>query len=213
MTRHLIAIDGIDGSGKSHLGQRLRERAGALLVKVDDFRRPLDWSRPDVDEDAAYYDDYYDFAGLQVVAETFADGAEGAEVATFDPVLEQRGDPRWLPLAGHVLLVIEGVFVRRIAATASATHIWLETSEAEARRRILARDTAKGRTPAEVERRIERRYFPSQRRYQDQFHPRERAQVVVAHETIGQLRVLRSDLHDVPAAVRAALAAALPDLA
>lgn len=213
MTRYLIAIDGIDGSGKSHLGERLRERAGALLVKVDDFRRPLDWNRPGKGEDAAYYDDYYDFAGLQAVAEAFVAGAERAEVATFDPVREVRGEPRSLSLAGHGLLVIEGVFVRRIAATAAATHVWLETSEAEARRRIVARDTAKGRTPAEIERRIDQRYFPSQQRYQQQFHPRERAQLVVEHETIGQLRVLRSDLHDVPAAVRAALAAALPDLA
>ena len=55
------------------------------------------------------------------------------------------------------MTILEGVMLLRAALPAGTPLIVLEVSAAEARRRILARDEAKGRTPLEIAGRIDRR--------------------------------------------------------
>jgi uridine kinase len=183
---HVIAIDGIDGSGKSYLARRVCAACEALgqparLIHVDDFRRPLDWETV-ADEAAAYWEQYYDFAALT------------AAVAG----------------ANSGLLVIEGVFPLRVPAIADGTLIYLDTSPGEARRRIIARDMPKGRTRQEVERRIDRRYAPCQQRYHREFGPRERAHLVLDNEDPAAPRLVIARLDGRPELVRRALAAVIP---
>ncbi len=67
----VLAVDGLDGSGKSRLASSLvdvltsRGQAPNML-HVDDFRRPVDFAGLDAGAEAAlYYERYYDFAALQ----------------------------------------------------------------------------------------------------------------------------------------------------
>ena len=79
----------------------------------------------------------------------------------------------------------------RAALPAGTPLIVLEVSAAEARRRILARDQAKGRTPEEIAGRIDRRYFPAQARYRAACDPLGRADLVIDNEDWAHPRVVR----------------------
>ncbi|HVY37942.1 MAG TPA: hypothetical protein VHM31_08400 [Polyangia bacterium] len=183
----IVAIDGVDGSGKSRLADALAAALGAggapvTTVHVDDFRRPLELSGLDPQaESDAYYDRYYDFA------------AAGQALAS-------------AARAGTAIL--EGVMLLRAPLPADSWLLVLEVSAEEARRRILARDRAKGRSLEEVSRRIDRRYFPAQARYRAAHDPAGRAHAVIDNEDWQRPRLLRR-APDLPAQLAAALAGVL----
>ncbi len=166
----ILAIDGLDGSGKSRFAARLAEvltgrGLTANILHVDDFRRPLDFSGLDPEAEAAlYYERYYDFEALE--AALAASG--GAAPVT----------------------IVEGVMLMRARLPPDACLTVLEVSPAEARRRIQERDQAKGRSAEEVRRRIEQRYFPAQARYRREHDPLRRADLVVDNDDWRRPRVV-----------------------
>lgn len=172
--RSAIAIDGLDGSGKSYFAVALAAAAEAaglptLVLHVDDYRRPVVFEGQSAEGEAAlYYDRYYDFPALGDALAAFLAGAADGSLA-----------------------VVEGVFVLRARLPAETPLVVLEVSPAEARRRILERDRAKGRTPEEIARRIERRYFPAQARYRAAFDPVARADILVDNDDWIRPRVVR----------------------
>ena len=180
----IVAIDGVDGSGKSRLADALAAALGAdgtpvTTVHVDDFRRPLELTglEPKAESDA-YYDRYYDFAA---VGQALASAAR----------------------AGTTIL--EGVMLLRAPLPANSWLVVLEVTAEEARRRILARDQAKGRSPEEVSRRIDRRYFPAQARYRAAHDPVGRAHALIDNEDWRRPRLVRRTT-DLPPRLAAALA-------
>ncbi|HVT07114.1 MAG TPA: AAA family ATPase [Polyangia bacterium] len=183
----IVAIDGVDGSGKSRLADALAAALGAggapvTVVHVDDFRRPLDLGGLDAAaETDAYYDRYYDFA------------AAGQALAA-------------AARAGTAIL--EGVMLLRVPLPADSWLVVLEVTAEEARRRILARDRAKGRSPEEVSRRIDRRYFPAQERYRAAHDPGGRAHALIDNDDWRRPRLLRRAM-DLPPRLAAALAGVL----
>jgi uridine kinase len=211
--RVVITIDGIDGSGKSTFARRLAAALAvhdvrAAPISVDDFRRPVDWAATASEADV-YYDSYYDLAAADALLAAFLAGARAADVPRFDPVTERPLPPRRVELLGAVAL-LEGVFPLRAPKASSGLVIYLDTSEALARQRIIARDLKKGRTRDEIERRIDRRYLPGQRRYHTAYDPRGRADVIIDNEHPATARCLRRDLARLPPELRAAVDRALP---
>jgi len=172
--RSAIAVEGLDGSGKSQFAAALAAALAAagrpaVLLHVDDFRRNLDFSGlGPAEETSLYYDRYFDFV------------AAGAALAA-----ALAGPP------DGSIAVLEGVMVLRAALPAGTPLIVLEVSPDEARRRIVARDQAKGRTPAEIAGRIDRRYFPAHARYRAAFDPQSRADLVVDNEDWARPRLVR----------------------
>ncbi|HVR63007.1 MAG TPA: hypothetical protein VMU50_13980 [Polyangia bacterium] len=209
--RALVAIDGIDGSGKSMLADRLidaleADGVAAALFRVDDFRRALDWTRTDRREVDLYYDDYFDLLALDRCLRDFRAGAPFVEVTPVDLATGRAQAARRIALRGVSLAVVEGVFVRRLpSVTEAGAVIVVETTPAEARRRLLARDAAKGRSQAEIAHRIAARYFPAQDRYREALDPRASPAVVIDNERPAAARLLRLDEARVPAPVTAAL--------
>ena len=189
--RRIVAVDGLDGSGKSRLANALAAACAAdgvavTQLHVDDFRRDVDFAGLDAGEEAArYYADYFDLAALDRALASFQAGSAGdAELA-----------------------IVEGVFTLRVpAVAASAGLIVLTVSADEARRRILARDRHKGRTDEEIERRIARRYFPGQERYRADHDPAARADAIVDNEDWRRPRVVRFVPGRLPAPVERWLA-------
>ena len=180
--RVVVAVDGLDGSGKSRFAASLAAALSAAgrpasLLHVDDFRRPTDFSQlaPEA-ESALYYERYFDFAA---VGERLSAWAQGA--------------------ADGAVIILEGVMLLRAALPSGTPLIVLEVSAAEARRRILARDQAKGRTPEEIAGRIDRRYFPAQARYRAACDPLGLADLVIDNEDWAHPRVVRrSDVRFAP---------------
>lgn len=212
--KSLVTIDGIDGSGKSTFCRKLHEvfTAGgvaAIPIRVDDFRRAVDWATS-ASEAQAYYDGYYDLAACDGVLRAFLAGERSAEIPIYDIAKERRTGTRPIAFAGASVAVIEGVFPLRMPTVGQGVLIYLETTEPEARRRIIGRDLRKGRTQAEIERRIDHRYFPSQRTYRAELAPRDRAEVIVDNERPAEPRGIKRDLGRLPPALQQLLAAFLP---
>ena len=193
-TPTLIAIDGLDGSGKSQLAARLAEECAAaalpaMLVHVDDFRRPLSFDGLEAAAEAdLYYGSYYDLAALdQRLRALLAGGAGG-------------------------VVIVEGVFLLRVPVVAErAVLVALEIGADEARRRIVARDREKGRSDQEIARRIDRRYFPGNARYRAEHEVPARAALSIDNDDWRRPRVTRRDAARL-AAVAPALAALLDAL-
>ena len=172
--RLVVAVDGLDGSGKSRFAASLAAALSAdgqpaSLLHVDDFRRPADFSElaPEA-ESALYYERYFDFAAVGDALSAWVQGpADGA------------------------VIIVEGVMLLRAALPSGTPLIVLEVSAAEARRRILARDQAKGRTPEEIAGRIDRRYFPAQARYRAACDPLALADIVIDNEDWAHPRLVR----------------------
>jgi cytidylate kinase len=168
----VMMVGGIDGSGKSEFARRLESACvddglSVCLMHVDDFRRPVDFQNPPVSELESYYTDYFDLSALD---RALADRRAGSLHA----------------------VIVEGIFTARLAIAAEAFSIWLEVPRAEARRRIEARDVARGRSPEEVRHRIDTRYFPAQDRYQRDHAPANRAQILLDNTNFSALVVVRT---------------------
>jgi uridine kinase len=180
--RLAVAVDGLDGSGKSRFAASLAAALSAdgrqaSLLHVDDFRRPTDFSQltPEA-ESARYYERYFDFVAVGDALSAWVQG----------------------PADGSVI-ILEGVMLLRAVLPSRTPLIVLEVSAAEARRRILARDQAKGRTPEEIAGRIDRRYFPAQARYRAACDPLGLADLVIDNEDWANPRVVRrGDLRFAP---------------
>lgn len=219
LARAIIAVDGIDGSGKSILAEQLataahRAGAPAVVLGVDDFRRPVDWTQSGRSEADIYYDDYYDLGHLDRCLRAFLGGVPSVELPVFDSRSEQLQGTRTIQFDGAAVAVVEGVFALRVAAVAErAALLYLRTSFAEARRRILARDTARGRSPENVSHRIDARYFPSQERYLRDHDPVARADVLIENEDFAARRVVHFDGARLPAALATVMRTALGDFA
>ncbi|HEX3697770.1 MAG TPA: hypothetical protein VH374_20520 [Polyangia bacterium] len=215
--RILVAIDGIDGSGKSIFAQRFSLALDAdgvrtVLFHVDDFRRPIDWSRTDRAALDLYYDDYYDLPVLDDCLRAFSGGQPSVDVRLIDLPSGVAQPARRIDFAGVGVAIVEGVFVRRLATVgAAATVIVIETTPAEARRRLLSRDIAKGRSQAEIAHRIAARYFPAQDRYRAFTDGQPAPAVSIDNETPSAARLASLDQRRVPAVVRRALRRLFPD--
>ena len=118
---------------------------------------------------------------------------------------ERIDGTRQLDFEGAQVAIVEGVFPLRIPAVTAGVLVFLDASPEEARRRIIERDQHKGRSRAETERRIDRRYFPAQQRYHAALSPRDRADVLIDNERPTAPRVVRCDVRRAPVELRAVL--------
>ncbi|MBI3073323.1 MAG: hypothetical protein HYY84_14510 [Deltaproteobacteria bacterium] len=199
----VIAVDGIDGSGKTVFANRLASsfvEAGfaAVHISVDDFRRAVDFARPDKSEIDIYADEYFDFAELNACLQSFQRGDPTLAVPVFDSRVERRIGTRSIDSGNALVLIVEGVFVLRVPLVATAFCVYLASSLESARARILERDTKKGRSDCEVNRRIDARYFPSQERYQSAYRPRDRADLVIENDNFALPLITRATFNRLP---------------
>ena len=181
-----MAVDGLDGSGKSQFAAALAaacaaDGVAATVLHVDDFRRELDFAGLDAAAEAAlYYERYYDLAALEGELASFAAGSAG----------------------DAALAIVEGVFTLRVPTVAAAAAlVALTVSPDEARRRIVARDRHKGRTDDDINHRIARRYFPAQERYRAECDVLGRAAAVIDNEDWRRPRVVRHTPGQLPAPI------------
>jgi uridine kinase len=185
-----VAIDGVDGSGKTTLADELVEpirRAGREVVRasVDGFHNPrsVRYGRgPDSPE--GYFLDSFDYSALKrVLLDPLGPtGDRRFRTAMFDYRVDRavESPPR---IAGPTaVLLFDGVFLQRpeLEGVWDMT-IWLDVPFEVTVERAVVRDARNGVAAGVVRVKYACRYVPGQRLYLEQCRPKERADIVVSN--------------------------------
>lgn len=149
--RTILAVDGIDGAGKTEFADALAARLGrgghaVFRASVDGFHRPsVDRYARGEDSPEGFYRDSYDYELLRrVLIDPFKlGGSAGFVTAAFDHARDTQVEMKWLTGPADATLVIDGIFLNRPELRGLWNYsIWLEVPREVADARLLARDAA-----------------------------------------------------------------------
>lgn len=176
--RRMLAIDGVDGAGKTifadALAPVLRDRGAYVMrASVDDFHRPrAERYARGRDSAEGYYRDSFDIEALRtLLIEPFRSGADEVVVAAFDHVSDAPIERRESGIPSDAVLVVDGVFLHRPELRGLwHSSVWLEVDDAVRDARLSARDGAGSLAP---------RYSAGQAIYMREANPRRAAAFVV----------------------------------
>jgi uridine kinase len=183
-----VAIDGVDGSGKTMLADELAERIEAvgrqaIRASIDDFAQPSDIRyRRDAESGDSYFLDAFDYpSARRVLLDPLGPrGDRRFRVASFDILSDRYVDSPLRTADANAILLCDGVFLQRPELDECwEFRIWADAPFDVTVPRAVARDAARGFDAAARRTRYERRYVPGQQLYLTRCRPRERADVIV----------------------------------
>ncbi|HEU4674991.1 MAG TPA: hypothetical protein VFS29_03325 [Motilibacteraceae bacterium] len=195
-----VAVDGVDGAGKTVLADELAdELAGRLAARgravvrasVDGFHRPRSerYARGREDPEG-FYRDSYDLSVLQqVLLEPLGPGGTGRyRPRVFDVAADAPDLAPWEQAADGAVLVLDGIFLHRPElASWWSWSLWLEVDRAVSLARCADRD---GSCP-DLHAPANRRYVEGQRLYLREVGPAGLATRVVENTDLDAPRLLR----------------------
>ena len=195
----LVAVDGVDGAGKTVFADQLAaavEATGRPVVRagVDDFHQPRAVRyRRGRDSPEGFWLDGFDVGAL--VRELLDPLREGAPVRLrwHDLVTDRHVDEPPIAVAPGAVVVLDGIFLHRDELAGRwDLSIWLEVPFAVTAARMAVRDGS----PADPAHPAMRRYVEGQRLYLAACSPRERADLVVDNTDWTAPRLLARPLSD-----------------
>jgi uridine kinase len=195
-----VAIDGVDGAGKTTLAEELVEplrRTGRQVIRasVDGFHRPRACRyQRGMDSAAGYFLDSFDYAVLrsELLDPLGPGGDRRFRVATFDHRTDQPVDVPEQLAAPDAILVFDGVFLQREELAGSwDVRVWVEAPFDVTVPRAVSRDSAGSDRAAVVQTKYERRYVPGQLMYMDRCRPKDAAHIVFDNSD-----VQKPEMHD-----------------
>ncbi|WP_327116612.1 uridine kinase [Nocardia sp. NBC_01730] len=180
--RALVAIDGVDGSGKSTFASNLVEHIHArptIVVHVDHFLNPsaVRHARGRNSPEGFWLDSYNYSALRSYVLEPLHRGGSGwFRTASYDSAKDTTTCPAQIYAPPNALVVVEGLFLHRDELLDLwDMSIFLHVPFCESARRMAERDG----THPDPEHASMRRYVGGQRIYFERTRPWERASLVV----------------------------------
>lgn len=180
----VIAVDGVDGSGKTTFATRLAaaiEGAGrpAVIVHEDDFLAPREVRyRLGRESPEGYFRDSYDLVAFteRVLDPLRPRGDRRIQRAVFDHRTDSPNQAPVEEVLVNAIVIVEGMFLHRDELVNRWDwSVFLDVPVTETVRRMARRD---GSHP-DPEHPTMRRYVEGQRIYLATCHPRERATVVL----------------------------------
>ena len=176
--RTLLAVDGIDGAGKTTFADALATRMGrsghsVFRASIDDFHRPHD----DRDTRAAeraegFYRDSFDYDLFRrVLVEPFRmGGSTGFVTAAFDLERNTQIEMDWKTGPRDATLIVDGIFLNRPELRGLWSYsVWLDVDRSTVDARLPARDDAA----------VRERYECGQALYTAEAAPRTRATAII----------------------------------
>ncbi|MFN8192979.1 MAG: uridine kinase [Nocardioidaceae bacterium] len=179
----LVAIDGVDGSGKSCFADELAavlEGRGDVVVRasVDGFHHPREHRHALGRTPEAVWTRHFDYRTLrrELLDPWLRGGGAPYRPVWHDVETDQRVDVAPMPVPEQGVLVVDGVFAQRPELEqAWDLVVWLEVPFEVSVRRMAARDGSVD----DVADPDQRRYADAQRIYLASCGPQQRADVVV----------------------------------
>jgi uridine kinase len=191
-----VAIDGVDGAGKTTLADELAEpvsRRGRPVVRVsiDHFHHPREVRyRQGRASPRGYFEDSFDLAALlRCVLEPLGPGgSRRVRRRAFDHRTDSPVESPLETVPEDAVLLLDGIFLQRPELRSHFDlAIFLDVSFEETTARQLVRNGADPDAGAESN----RRYVGGQRLYLAQCDPRARADLVVDNESWRAPRIVR----------------------
>jgi uridine kinase len=182
--RAIVAVDGLDGAGKTRFADALAAQLGighraVFRASMDDFHWPRA-RRYALGRDSAegFYRDSFDYTTLKrVLVEPFRTGSIGSFVLqAFDLKRDAPIQPKWSSGPEDALLVIDGIFLNRRELKGLWNYsIWLEVEPDTAAGRVIVRDAE----DFEHDIANPERYSGGQALYLAEANPREAATTII----------------------------------
>jgi uridine kinase len=147
--RTIVAVDGMDGAGKTLFADSLADELGrgsraVFRASMDDFHRSrAERHARGVDSPEGFYRDSYDYATFRrILVEPFRIGHIGSFVLqAFDVQRDMPVEPKWTSGPDDAILIVDGLFLNRPELRGLWNYsIWLEVERETAEARMLERD-------------------------------------------------------------------------
>lgn len=193
-----IAIDGVDGAGKTILADELAPLVVAqgrdvIRAGVDDFHHPraVRYARGRHSPDGFFLDSY-DYSALRrVLLDPLAPDGSGRYVARyFDHRADRPVTPRPQQASRTAALIFDGIFLHRPELRDGwDLSIFLQVDFAISRARNAARDGTPDALDPDTPH--GRRYGGGQQRYLWECRPADRADIVIDYDDFGAPKVLK----------------------
>jgi uridine kinase len=177
--RAIVAVDGLDGAGKTVFADALAAQLGignraVFRASLDDFHNPraVRYARGR-DSAEGFYRDSYDYETFKrVLVEPFRTGWIGSFVLqAFDLSRDAPFEQKWSSGPMDALLVVDGIFANRPQLRGLWNYsIWLEVDPQVAAARMLERDGSSANPE---------RYSGGQELYIAESRPRETATAII----------------------------------
>jgi uridine kinase len=197
--RVIVAVDGLDGAGKTVFADGLAE----VFAETGDavFRAGIDgFHRPRIERYArgrrspeGFYLDSYDYPTFRrVLIDPFRDGAQtaaatGFQLAAFDVVRDAAVESQWVTAPLDAVLVVDGIFLHRPQLRDLWDwSVWLDVPFEIAFARMALRDGSDPDPDAPAN----ARYRQGQELYLDEARPREAASVIVDNTDLARPRIV-----------------------
>jgi uridine kinase len=196
--RAIVAVDGLDGAGKTVFADALAAQLGignraVFRASMDDFHNPraVRYARGK-DSPEGFYRDSYDYATFRrVLVEPFRTGWIGSFVLrAFDLKRDAPFEQKWSSGPADALLVVDGIFLNRPELKGLWNYsIWLEVDPDVAAGRVIARDA----TDFEHDIANPERYSGGQELYLRDAKPRDAATATIDNNDFEHPRRLFAD--------------------
>lgn len=192
-----VAIDGVDGVGKTTLADELvvpLRRAGREVVRasVDGFHNPraMRYLRG-ADSAEGYYLDSFDYAALKsALLQPLVHAGAPFRAAVFDYRVDAAVDAPPRTASSDAILLFDGVFLQRPELDGCwDVAIWVDAPFEVTVARAVARDAARGGDSEGTRRKYRDRYVPGQQMYMGRCRPRERADMVFHNADVERPRL------------------------
>ncbi len=189
--RTLVAVDGVDGSGKSTFADDLAtlvQESGTKVLRIsfDNFLNPqqIRHARGRTSPEG-YFEDSYDYRRFiaDVLEPLGPDGSGRYRTASYDYRTETPLNPPWQVAPERVVVIIDGMFLHRETLRTARGRkvwdlsVWLDVPFDVSVPRLAHRD---GTSP-DPEHPSNRRYVEGQRLYLERCEPAARADLVVSN--------------------------------
>jgi len=186
--RVIVAVDGVDGAGKTVFADGLaaafaEDGSAVFRASIDDFHRPRAerYARGRTSPEG-FYRDSYDYATFRrVLIDPFRDGRQtsattGFQLAAFDLARDTPVESAWVTAPRDAVLIVDGIFLHRPELRGLWDwSVWLDASVDVAFQRMAERD----RTDPDFMAASNARYREGQELYLRDASPRTAASAIV----------------------------------
>jgi uridine kinase len=193
-----VAIDGVDGAGKTMLADALAPQVAArgravIRASVDDFHNPraVRYARGRHSPDGFFLDSYDYPAFRRLLLDPLGPDGSGRYIARhFDQRPDAPVAPQPQQAPPSAALIVDGIFLHRPELRACWDFsIFLHVTTAVSLARNAARDRMTG--PSDPDTPANRRYVDGQQRYLAECDPQQAADIVIDYNDLNAPSILK----------------------